>query len=288
VESASSARAIERAKDAETLPALTALLESVRLSGLDEASRVVTRRLEAVAATSSDVSHLLEALPPLCNIARYGDVRGNDADDVTHIIDGLLTRASIALPSSAANLAEDAARALAGHIEASWRALSLIESATWQTTMSAALRQVLERESSAALVSGKCCRLLLDAGQIEASEAAVFLSRALSRGNEAARAGAWIEGFLAGAGALLIHDDGLWRILDGWMSALSEESFTETLPLLRRTFGTFASPERRALLERARSSKDASTSRAQEEFDAARAALVLPTLAELLGWELAA
>lgn len=290
VEEAASGRAIERARAAATLPELTALLESVRLSGLDAASRAVSVRLEEVAAASGDVSHLLGALPPLCNIARYGDVRGAGEQDVTHIIHGLLTRAAIALPTAAASLADEPASALAGHIEAASRALALLNRPEWKAALRAALRQVLEREASAAFVAGKCCRLLLDAAEIDADQAAAFLSRALSRASAAAGAGAWIEGFLEKSGALLIHDERLWRVLDGWLQALSDDFFTEVLPLLRRTCGTFEAPERRALLDRARApataaSRTAHAAPSTAGFDAQRAALVLPSLAALLGWE---
>lgn len=286
LQEASSKRAIERAREASTLPELTALLESVRLSNLAEASRAVTRRLEEVAATSGDVSHLLGALPPLCNIARYGDVRGSNAEDVTHIIDGLLTRAAIALPPGASGLSEDAAKSLSRHVEAATRAIALLDHAAWKATLRASLRQVLERESSAALIAGKCCRLLLDSGALQADEAAIHLSRALSRGSEAARAGAWIEGFLESSGALLVHDERLWRVLDGWLGELSEGGFTEALPLLRRTFSSFEAPERSALLDRAQAPSAAFSAPESLGFEAARAALVLPSVAALLGWEL--
>ncbi len=288
VEKASGQRAIEHAQAASTLPELTALLESVRLSGLSVASRAVTKRLEEVAATSGDVSHLLGALPPLCNIARYGDVRGAGEADVSHIIEGLLTRAAIALPTSAANLAEEAAKALSNHIEEASRALALVDRAEWKSTLRASLRQVLERDSSAAIIAGKCCRLLLDSGEIQAEVAATFLSRALSRANEAACAGAWIEGFLEKSGALLIHDGRLWQVLDGWLCTVGEEFFTEVLPLLRRTFGTFEAPERRALLDRARTSGTSQGTPQDVHFDTYRAALVLPSLSALLGLELEA
>jgi hypothetical protein len=287
VESAAGKRAVERAQVAETLPALTALLESVRLSRLPEASRAVTRRLEEVAATSSDVSHLLEALAPLCNIARYGDVRGAGEGDVSHIIDGLLTRAAIGLPSAAANLNEEAASALAGHVESATRAIALVGRDGWKVTLRSALAQVLARDASAPLVAGKCCRLLLDAGSLDAEEVARHVSLALSRANEPARAGAWLEGFLENSAAILIHDERLWAVLDNWLCGVGEEFFTEVLPLLRRTFGTFAAPERRALLDRAKSTATAPVA-VQHEFDMERANLVLPSVAELLGWELKA
>jgi len=60
-----------------------------------------------------------------------------------------------------------------------------------------------------------------------------------------------LEGFLQGSGALLAHSDTLWNIVNGWLLALPSDTFTELLPLLRRTVATFSAPERRELGERA-------------------------------------
>jgi hypothetical protein len=85
---------------------------------------------------------------------------------------------------------------------------------------------------------------------------------------------------------VLVHDDQLWGILDRWVSLLPDDRFTEVLPLLRRTFGTFGAPERRALGERAAhpggSGRPGSTPE-DTDLDQARADLVVPTLRRLLG-----
>ena len=117
------------------------------------------------------------------------------------------------------------------------------------------------------------------------------LSFALSAASAPNEAAAWIEGLLKGSGALLIHDDALWQIIDGWLGELPGDAFTQTLPLLRRTFATFLPAERRKLGERARAgdgwqSASSRTSR-QEAFDPARAEAVLPLVAQLLGLTLA-
>ena len=44
--------------------------------------------------------------------------------------------------------------------------------------------------------------------------------------------------------------DVLWRVLDDWVTALPPDHFTTVLPLLRRTFETFAVGERRQLATR--------------------------------------
>jgi hypothetical protein len=129
----------------------------------------------------------------------------------------------------------------------------------------------------------------VDAGAFAADEAARRLSLALSTANEPAQAAAWIEGFLKGSGLLLLHDETLLRTLDEWLTALPGDGFTALLALLRRTFSTFTSPERRQIGERARRGM-ASVSRtgisdhtSAGDFDRARAESVLPLVARLLG-----
>src|SRR6185369_9165790 len=138
-----------------------------------------------------------------------------------------------------------------------------------------ALRRLADHANSGSnvhgLLAGRACRILLDSGVFSAEEAARRVGLALSSAAAPADAAAWIEGLLKDSGALLVHDDALWRIVDGWLGALKGDAFTQTLPLLRRTFSTFAAPERRMLGERARSGgrsqRPAAREQAADEFD---------------------
>jgi hypothetical protein len=78
----------------------------------------------------------------------------------------------------------------------------------------------------------------------------VRLQHALSAGVSAADKAAWVDGFFADGALLLIHDAELRSLLDEWVCELDDAEFTDMLPLLRRTFGTFAAAERRAIAER--------------------------------------
>ena len=48
-----------------------------------------------------------------------------------------------------------------------------------------------------------------------------------------------------------MHDDALLALADGWLAGLTADAFTAVLPALRRTFGGFAPPERRAIGQQA-------------------------------------
>ncbi|YCK42692.1 DUF5682 family protein [Actinomadura sp. ATCC 39365] len=110
------------------------------------------------------------------------------------------------------------------------------------------LRGIADRQDLHGLIEGRLTRLLLDCGEL--ADAGDRMSRAMSRGQTPVRAAAWVEGFLSGGGLLLVHDPRLLGLVDAWLTALPADQFTDVLPLLRRTFGGFAVPERRALGER--------------------------------------
>jgi hypothetical protein len=93
----------------------------------------------------------------------------------------------------------------------------------------------------------------------------------------------WIEGFLSGSGLILVHDDALWSLVDGWLAQLTAEHFVEALPLLRRTFSTFQFGERRQMGERARRGVAQAGPAAVTGVDAQRAARVLPVLRQIYG-----
>jgi hypothetical protein len=144
----------------------------------------------------------------------------------------------------------------------------------------ATLRAISERQDLHGLIEGRLTRILLDAGELH--DAGDRMSRAMSRGQAPARAAAWVEGFLAGGGLLLVHDPRLLGLVDEWLTGLSCEQFTDVLPLLRRTFGAFAPPERRAVGERLRSAgRDDGPGR--HDVDDHRAAPAVATVLSILG-----
>jgi hypothetical protein len=135
------------------------------------------------------------------------------------------------------------------------------------------------------IIAGRCARFLLQSGMFSSEQGATHFSLALSRAADPAYSAAWSEGFLEGSGILLVNDESLWQIVDDWVSGLNEEHFTQQLPILRRTFSSFQSPERRALGERVARGHKSPASAARAGFDRERASRALPLLAQLLGLE---
>jgi hypothetical protein len=81
-----------------------------------------------------------------------------------------------------------------------------------------------------------------------------------------------------------VHDESLLRVIDAWLAAIPDDVFTEVLPLLRRTFGAFSGPEKRAIGQRAAGlTGTARVVPVTDELDEDRAEQVLPVLATLLG-----
>jgi len=134
------------------------------------------------------------------------------------------------------------------------------------------------------MLSGRCARILTEHGEWRAERAAQQLSLHCSSGVAPLAAAQWLEGFLQGGGTLLAHSDTLWNIVNGWLLSLGPDTFTELLPLLRRTVSTVTAPKRRELGEPVAHGGCAALGAAQTEtaVDLARARRVLPILHTLL------
>ncbi|MBV6624513.1 MAG: hypothetical protein KI793_16505 [Rivularia sp. (in: Bacteria)] len=283
---AANSKACSAADTTDELPVLTGLLDKVILSNLPDAVIHLMSRLQNAAALTSDVTHLMNALPPLANVMRYGNVRQTDTAMISHVVDGLVTRICIGLPGACASLDDDAAAAMYENLMKVNSAIALLQNEEYTNSWRLVLLQIADNSHVHGLISGRCSRLLLDAEVLDASEAARRMGLALSTANEPSQAGAWVEGFLKGSGLLLLHDDKLWQVLDNWVSNLPEDFFVASLPLLRRTFATFSEPERKQMGERVKNGIDGNSSGfADEKDDIERenAVLVLPILKQFLG-----
>ena len=256
VESAATARIVSVASPGAPLADVTRAVEQVLLADLSEALGPVLRALDASAATESDVTRLMAAVPALVRAIRYGDVRGTATGALSGVVDALTVRVCAGLPAAAGGLADDAASTLRASLDGMHAALGLHAHGElgghardrWMSALSA----LDGRRDVHGLVAGRVVRLLADGGALSPREAADRFTAALSVGVQAVGKAQWAEGFLSGSGLLLAHDRDLLAILDRWVASLSAREFLDALPLLRRTFGEFAQPERSSIGRAAR------------------------------------
>jgi hypothetical protein len=275
----------ERAEQAADLGALGELVEQCFLADLPEALAKVIEALAAQTARQQDVVALLEAIEPLARTQRYGNVREADTAAVADVLDTVVARAAVDLRPGCSSLDDDAAARMRRAVDAAQRGISLVEAEppVWRE----ALLAVAGDDGVHGLVSGRVNRILLDLGLLTGEDVARRLSRRLSAGSTAVAGAAWLDGFLEGDVVLLLHDAGLLRIVDDWVSTVDETTFEDLLPLLRRTFARFETAERRRLGTRL-SNRDAgagTTSAETGEPDWERALPAVRRVAELLGLE---
>src|SRR3984957_7564765 len=137
-------------------------------------------------------------------------------------------RTGAGLPAAVTSLDQTAKRAIRDRIDAVHSATGLLADPGSRARWLDALARVAPR--CPPLVAGRLTRLLLDAERLTADDVALRMSRELSAAAPAAAAAGWAEGFLAGSGLLLQHDDKLLSLADGWLAGLSADAFAAVLP----------------------------------------------------------
>ncbi|GAA1597694.1 DUF5682 family protein [Kribbella hippodromi] len=273
-----------KAADSATLADVTAALEKSLLADLADALPTLLQGVDTRAAADADVGHLMAALPALARASRYGDVRGTDTAGLAAVAGRMVSRVCAGLARTVHGLDPDAAAAVQELIDGVQDATVLLAEdvrSQWLNT----LEGLSDRVSVPPLIRGRLTRLMLDTSRLPDNEVELRLGRSLSPGTPTADAAGYVEGFLAGGGLLLVHDERLLALVDAWLGSIPDDAFVEVLPLLRRTFGTFAAPERRSIGARARGLADpgAVVVADDNELDAELAATALPVVAQLLG-----
>jgi hypothetical protein len=270
----------ERSADPSAgLAALIHLLEDALFAELAEAIPVLVTSIENRAALAADVLQLLDALPPLVGVHRYGNVRETDVSLVAAILRALVPRMLIGITPASSNIDHDAAQALLQKLISADGALATLGNEEFTSGWRETLGKLAHSDTAHPLIHGYTHRLLYDARLMEFEDLSRAFSRALSQGNPPTIAASWAEGLLSGSGALLIHDDRTRALIDQWVRSVSEEHFIQVLPLLRRTFAQFPPGERRQIGERLRTGlQDSARTPVEAEFDDEAARSVLPVL----------
>ena len=242
----------ERLQQARSLAELTALLAQVLPADLPALVATLTRHIADLSATQDNLADSLAALPNLADTVRYGNVRELDPAPLLAVLDTLLARLAAGGVQGCLNIDYDSAQALFAPIRQADYQLGLLDNAALDAYWRRFLESVLAADRAHPLLSGNAARLLFDKQHLDAGRCAELLAQNLSAAHPSEHAAYWLEGYLYQSGTVLLLHDPLWHILDDWLRALTPEHFTELLPLLRRTFGSFEPGERRQLGDKAR------------------------------------
>ena len=293
VESAATAR-VQKIIDEGSLVELIQAVERCLLADLPRALSRLLATLADKAALDADVVHLMDAMPALARAQRYGDVRQTDTRALRKVSEVMVVRICAGLRQAVAGLDEVNAATMRRRIDNVSAAIGLLSEPVSDTEDSAPATQpdlrarwletlatMIDRTDVHGLLLGRVVRLLLDAERL--SDVPVRLRRALSAGVPAADKAAWVDGFFADGALLLIHDAELRGLLDAWVCQLDDAQFVDMLPLLRRTFGTFAVAERQTIAERIAVGAENLDRQRPEEVDLELAAPALATVDLILG-----
>ncbi len=276
-------------EDIRYMPELTHLLNLVIPADLPDVVGAMTTRLDGLSAGSTDIVEMLEAVPDLVGIVRYGNVRNLDFSQVANMLQAMIARILAGGLLVCINIDEDAASDLLEHLAATDYAVATLNDSELNSMWCEFLGKVGSASNVHPLLSGYATRLLHDKGLVSHERMHDALRFYSSVGNATADIAYWFEGFLRSSGSLLLLDDHLWELVNGWVCDLSDADFKELLPIIRRTFSLFTSVERRKLGEKARgyeeNSKALSVSVGTSCNDA-EAQKVLPLVCSLLGLEI--
>lgn len=269
------------------IPELTGLLDRVIPANLPELVEAMTIRLDRLSAASTDIVEMMEAVPDLVNIVRYGDVRNLDFSKVGNMLKAMVARILAGGLLVCINIDEEAAGELLEHLSATDYAVSTLNDEELNDMWYEFVQQIRNSSGAHPLLSGYAARILYDKGKVSHERMSDALSFYSSVGNVPSDTAYWLEGFLRASGSVLLLDDNLWQLVNSWLCGLSDEKFIELLPMIRRTFSNFTTAERRKLGEKAKgfelNGADTRTTMEGNSCNDGDASKVLPLLGTLLG-----
>ncbi len=216
--------------------------------GMARSMDLARKRLQELAAVSSDLAAIAHAASRLSQVVRYGDVRKFDPSPLLPLIEELFVQGALALVP-AANCDNQAAAQFVDAIDQLNR-VSLehdghVEGELW----AAQLKKLSDADDRNPLLSGYACAILLERGLMATEDLSREVSRRLSPGIPADLGAGWFEGLSKRNRGALLARQPLWVELAGYVAALDDDQFRRAIVFLRRAFGSFTPHQKRQICE---------------------------------------
>lgn len=280
---------VHQMKEIRSIPELTHLLNRVIPADLPSLVDAMTLQLDRLSAASTDMMEMMEAVPDLVSIVRYGNVRKLDFSQVEKMLRAMVARILAGGLLVCVHIDEEAAADLLDKLSATDYAVATLDDEELNAMWGEFIGQICTSAHVHPLLSGYATRLLNDKGKISPEEMRNTLSFYSSIGNAPSDMAYWFEGFLRSSGSVLLLDDNLWNLINTWICEQTSADFVELLPILKRTFSNFSVSERRKLGEKAKNFGQYGMSRthvSNDSFNETDATLVVPLIGRLLGIEI--
>lgn len=216
--------------------------------GLMSSMELARRRLQELAAETSEFVAVAHAAHQLGQVARYGDVRQFDPEPLLPLIDELFVQGTLALLGTANCDNAAAANVLVAMDELNQVSLEFhdrVDEPMWLDR----LQKLADADDRNAVLSGYACAVLLERGLMTNESLAREVSRRLSPGIPADLGAGWFEGLSKRNRHALLARQPLWEQLGGYVQSLDDEQFCRALVFLRRAFGGFSPREKRQIAE---------------------------------------
>jgi len=285
IEQASGNAARERAKKSTSVTEVADLIRAALVADLGEAATDCISYLQALAMRASDLTDLMQAVEPLVRVLRYGTARKLPEEALRALIVSLSAEVNAGVRTGSHGLDEEAAGKRVQAMQQYDEAVRLFGDEGLEEAWRLQLGAMVEDAKVTASIAGLSLRRLHDGRSWEMERVGAAFSRQMS-GHEPRHSGAFLEGFLSGGAEVILHDSGLLRLVDAWLSELGDQDFVESLPLLRRSLSGFDSVSRRRLTELVKQSRNVVSGEAahvEEEEDNPAFAAALPLLYQILG-----
>lgn len=269
-----------------TLKAVAEWLELSIPAELSKATPVLLQKMDKLAAAASDIEMLITALFPLSEILKYGNVRQSDKEGVNDIFTSIFYRTLVGLPMGCVNINVEQAMAISTHIKRLHKVILVLDEYEFTQEWHNTLQKLGNNDQIAPYIGGVVQKIALESDIFTAEATAGAFSRALSVGMPIETSAQWLEGFLHDAATILLLDEQIWTIVYEWVATLDEEPFKDLLPILRRTFSEYTSPEKDKLAQKVKrgpSSKSSQVKPPSINLDNDRAQQVIPVIEYLLG-----
>ena len=112
VEEAAANYVVQKGAEAKALNEVADLLQQAIPAELPKAIEALILKINNLAAASGDVIQLMEVIPGLVSVSRYGNVRKTDAEMVTGIAESMIIRICVSLPAACSAVDAEAAEKL--------------------------------------------------------------------------------------------------------------------------------------------------------------------------------